>query len=72
MVTWQPAGLVSPLPLPEEWDLNDVIAVWLPVDIDHPVKSPPDLSNVPLVDSFEASRAAADDGTVAGRWPPGL
>ena len=58
MVIWQPAGPVSPLPLPEEWGLNDVIAVWIPVGLEHPEQPPPDMSNVPLVDSFEASTFA--------------
>ncbi|HJM67308.1 MAG TPA: 4'-phosphopantetheinyl transferase superfamily protein [Candidatus Thalassarchaeaceae archaeon] len=58
MVNWQPAGPVSPLPLPEECGFNDVIAVWVPVDLDNPSKSLPDLSNVPLVDPVEASTFA--------------
>ena len=55
MVIWQPAGLVSPLPLPEEWGLDNVIAVWIPVGLDNPREPLPDLSNVPLVDPLEAS-----------------
>ena len=55
MITWQPTGLVSPLPLPEEWGLTDVIAVWIPVDLTHQRGLPPNLSNIPLVDSVEAS-----------------
>ena len=58
MVIWQPAGPVSPLPLPEEWGLNDVIAVWTPVALNPSEKSLPNLSNVPLVDSLEASTFA--------------
>ena len=55
MVDWQPAGLVSPLPLPESCGLDDVIAVWMPVGPTNPDESLPNLSNVPLVDAFEAS-----------------
>ena len=55
MVDWQPAGLVSPLPLPEACGLDDVIAVWMPVGPINPDESLPNLSNVPLVDAFEVS-----------------
>ncbi len=55
MENWQPAGLVSPLTLPEECGLNDVIAVWIPVVLDTPGGPLPNLSKVPLVDQFEAS-----------------
>ena len=55
MVDWQPAGLVSPLPLPEACGLDDVIAVWMPVGSTNPDESLPNLSNVPLVDAFEVS-----------------
>ena len=55
MVNWQPAGLVSPLPLPEACGLDDVIAVWMPVGPTNPDESLPNLSNVPLVDAFEVS-----------------
>ena len=55
MEKWQPAGLVSPLPLPEACGVSDVIAVWMPVGEPNPSSLPPNLSNVPLVDAFEAS-----------------
>ena len=55
MSKWQPAGLVSPLPLPEICSPSKVIAVWMPVG-DTPTSAPPlDISRVPLVDAFEAS-----------------
>ena len=55
MEIWHPSGLVSPLPLPEACGLDDVIAVWMPVGDSAPSDSPPMLSDVPLVDAFEAS-----------------
>ena len=58
MLIWQPTGPVSPLPLPEEWGLNDVIAVWTPVAPNYSEKPLPNISNVPLVDSLEASTFA--------------
>ena len=58
MINWQPAGPVSPLPLPEGCGLDDVIAVWMPVGINDSSTSLPNLSNVPLVDSSEASTFA--------------
>ena len=55
MSKWQPAGLVSPLPLPEICSPSKVIAVWIPVG-ENPTSAPPlDISRVPLVDAFEAS-----------------
>jgi phosphopantetheinyl transferase len=58
MENWQPAGLVSPLPLPESCGVDDVIAVWMPVGEPDTSNSLPNLSNVPLVDAFEASTFA--------------
>lgn len=55
MEIWHPRGLVSPLPLPEACGLDDVIAVWMPTGEYHPSDPLPNLSNVPLVDAFEAS-----------------
>jgi phosphopantetheinyl transferase len=55
MENWKPAGLVSPLPLPDVCGVDEVIAVWIPVGESNPSNTPPNLSNVPLVDSFEAS-----------------
>ncbi|MDP6845066.1 MAG: 4'-phosphopantetheinyl transferase superfamily protein [Candidatus Thalassarchaeaceae archaeon] len=55
MSNWRPSGLVSPLPVPEACGLDDVIAVWIPVGDSAPSDPPPMLSNVPLVDAFEAS-----------------
>ncbi|MDE0707480.1 MAG: 4'-phosphopantetheinyl transferase superfamily protein, partial [Candidatus Poseidoniales archaeon] len=42
-------------PLPEACGLDDVIAVWMPTGEYHPLDPLPNLSNVPLVDAFEAS-----------------
>ena len=58
MDKWQPAGLVSPLPLPEACGASDVIAVWMPVGEHNPSSPPPNLSNVPLVDAFESTTFA--------------
>ena len=58
MSKWQPAGPVSPLPLPEACGLNNVIAVWMPVGDYDSSNTIPNLSDVPLVDSFEASNFA--------------
>ena len=58
MSKWQPAGPVSPLPLPEVCGLNNVIAVWMPVGDYDSSNTIPNLSDVPLVDSFEASNFA--------------
>ncbi len=58
MINWQPAGPVSPLPLPEGCGLDDVIAAWMPVGFDDSSTPLPNLSNVPLVDSTEASTFA--------------
>ena len=55
MENWKPAGIVSPLPLPELCGVNNVIAVWMPVGDPSPSNTPPNLSQVPLVDPFEAS-----------------
>ena len=55
MINWQPAGPVSPLPLPEGCGLDDVIAVWIPVGTPDSSTPLPNLSSVPLVDSSEAS-----------------
>ena len=71
MPKWKPAGLVSPLPLPESCTPSNVIAVWMPVgDISHQA-APFDLSSVPLVDSFEASTFVTAKRTsehAAGRY----
>lgn len=58
MVNWQPAGQVSPLPLPKGCGLDDVIAVWMPVGVIDSSTHLPNLSNVPLVDSSETSTFA--------------
>ena len=58
MINWQPAGLVSPLPLPKGCGLDDVRAVWMPVGVNDSNTPLPNLSNVPLVDSSEASTFA--------------
>ncbi|MEC8926731.1 MAG: 4'-phosphopantetheinyl transferase superfamily protein [Candidatus Thermoplasmatota archaeon] len=58
MKNWQPAGLVSPLPLPEGCGLDDVIAVWMPVGASDFSEPLPNLSKVPLVDSSETSTFA--------------
>ena len=58
MVLWHPFGLVSPLPLPERCGVDEVIAVWMPVANLRPEDPIPILTNVPLVDAFEASTFA--------------
>ena len=58
MVKWRPSGLVSPLPLPESCGGDTVIAVWMPVGHPNPEDSAPTLSDLPLVDPFEASTFA--------------
>ena len=58
MVKWRPSGLVSPLPLPESCGGDTVIAVWMPVGTPNPEDSAPTLSDLPLVDPFEASTFA--------------
>ena len=55
MSKWQPAGPVSPLPLPEVCGSGNVIAVWMPVGNFNPNDPVPNVGNVPLVDAFEAS-----------------
>ena len=55
MELWRPKGLVSPLPLPDSCGVNNVVAVWMPVGEFTPNDPLPNLSNVPLVDAFEAS-----------------
>ncbi|MDP6906052.1 MAG: 4'-phosphopantetheinyl transferase superfamily protein [Candidatus Thalassarchaeaceae archaeon] len=52
---WSPAGIVSPLPLPEVCGSDRVFAVWMPVRSVHPNSPKSDISRVPLVDPFEAS-----------------
>ena len=58
MEYWRPFGLVSPLPLPERCGVDEVIAVWMPVEQPRPEDPLPVLTNVPLVDAFEASTFA--------------
>ena len=58
MEIWRPKGLVSPLHLPEECGVNEVIAVWMPVGDVRPEDPLPNLTNVPLVNAFEASTFA--------------
>ncbi len=55
MELWSPFGLVSPLPLPDACGVDEVIAVWMPVANHRPDDPIPVLTNVPLVDAFEAS-----------------
>ena len=55
MKLWHPSGLVSPLPLPASCGTNNIVAVWMPVGEFTPSDPLPNLSNVPLVDAFEAS-----------------
>ena len=55
MELWRPFGMVSPLPLPERCGVDEVIAVWMPVAQSRPDSPLPILTNVPLVDAFEAS-----------------
>ena len=55
MELWRPFGLVSPLPLPDACGVDEVIAVWMPVADPRPSDPLPLLTNVPLVDAFEAS-----------------
>ncbi len=55
MKIWRPRGSVYPLSLPGGCGLDEVIAVWMPVGECNPSDPLPDLSNVPLVDAFEAS-----------------
>ena len=55
MWEWKPSGLVSPLPLPQSCSPTNVIAVWMPVGDISSDSPPPNLTNVPLVDAFEAS-----------------
>ena len=58
MVLWHPFGLVSPLPLPERCGVDEVIAVWMPVAELRPEDPIPILTNIPLVDAFEATTFA--------------
>ena len=58
MEYWRPFGLVSPLPLPERCGVDEVIAVWMPVEQPRPEDPLPVLTNVPLVDALEASTFA--------------
>ena len=58
MELWRPFGMVSPLPLPERCGVDEVIAVWMPVAESRPDSPLPILTNVPLVDAFEATTFA--------------
>lgn len=55
---WHPAGVVSPLPLPEACGPERVFAVWIPVSPVAANDPMPDLDRLPLVDPFEASTFA--------------
>ena len=58
MHIWHPSGPVSPLLLPDRCGVSEVIAAWMPVGEIHPEDPIPNLTNVPLVDAFEASTFA--------------
>ena len=55
---WNPPGVVSPLPLPAVCGEGNVFAVWIPVRNTEATDLKADISNVPLVDSFEATTFA--------------
>ncbi len=55
MSKWEPTGLVSPLPIPENCTPSNVASVWMPVGHISPVSPPLDITGVPLVDTLEAS-----------------